>query len=165
MSDRFGQAGYARPVSPSASATADLPLPPHPRGRLLAGSFFELWERPIGLLMGGQRDHGDVVRFRVFHRWLYQFTAPEHVRHVLQDRASDYPKSETYDDLAVVLGNGLLTSEGAFWRRQRRLAQPAFRRDQLTGFVPLMHEEAVAMHAPWREGSRSRSARPACAWR
>jgi cytochrome P450 len=145
---------YARGVSSAAPVLdpARCPLPPSPRGRLLSGSFFALWERPLELLLEGQRQHGDVVRFRVFHRWLYQLTKPEYVGHVLRDNASNYPKSETYDDLAVVLGNGLLTSEGAFWKRQRRLAQPAFHRDQLARFVPLMHEAAQAMHAPWRDG-------------
>ena len=138
--------------APSATLPVDLPLPPAVPGAPVVGSFFTLWRRPLEALRDAQRELGDVVRFRAFHRWLYQFTAPEHVGHVLQDRAENYPKSPTYDDLAVVLGRGLLTSEGAFWKRQRRLAQPAFRREQLALFTQPMQAAAAAMHAGWRDG-------------
>ncbi len=56
---------------------------------------------------------------------------PEYVKHVLQDNNKNYVKSFGYEVLARLLGQGLLTSEGDFWLKQRRLAQPAFHRDRL----------------------------------
>ncbi len=57
---------------------------------------------------------------------------PEYVKHVLQDNNKNYTKSLAYKKLLTrLLGQGLLTSEGDFWRKQRRLAQPAFHRDKL----------------------------------
>lgn len=53
------------------------------------------------------------------------------IRHVMQSNQKNYRKSSTYKQLKLALGNGLVTSEGEFWRRQRRMAQPAFYKTQL----------------------------------
>src|SRR5690349_15730044 len=63
---------------------------------------------------------------------------PAGIRHVLQDNARNYHKSPLYDRLREGLGNGLLTSEDAFWLRQRRLAQPAFHRQRLVAMADTM---------------------------
>jgi cytochrome P450 len=60
------------------------------------------------------------------------------VRHVLQDNAANYRKSPLYDTLRQSLGDGLLTSEGAFWLRQRRIAQPAFHRQRIAALAATM---------------------------
>jgi len=60
---------------------------------------------------------------------------PDAVKHIMQDNNKNYIKSHGYDVLKVLLGEGLLTSEGDFWRKQRRLLQPAFHRDKLASFV------------------------------
>ncbi|MBA2269067.1 MAG: cytochrome P450 [Chthoniobacterales bacterium] len=59
---------------------------------------------------------------------------PDHVRHVLQDNNRNYVKG--YGKVRVLLGNGLVLSEGSFWWRQRRLMQPVFHRQRLAGFAP-----------------------------
>ncbi len=67
-------------------------------------------------------------------RWCH----PEYARYILQDNSKNYHKSLAYDVLKVLLGNGLLTSEGEFWKKQRRLAQPAFHRRKLKAFAMMM---------------------------
>jgi cytochrome P450 len=71
------------------------------------------------------------------------------VRHVLQDNAANYRKSPLYDKLRVSLGNGLLTSEGAFWLRQRRIAQPAFHRQRIAALAGVMTDAAREMAVEW----------------
>ena len=86
---------------------------------------------PTGTFMKAARRFGDVVYFRIGPRRAFLITNPSDVRHVLQDNARNYHKSPLYDKLRQALGDGLLTSEDAFWLRQRRIAQPAFHRSVL----------------------------------
>ena len=139
-------------MATATSTPATLPLPPGPRGGLLLGSFPELVGDPLKLLMDGMRDYGDVVCYRFFGRRVLQVNTPELVQEVLSTRAAEFRKSSTYDSLALVLGNGLLNSEGAFWKRQRRLAQPAFRPHSLEAFVPLKVAAVDRLLQSWRVG-------------
>lgn len=63
---------------------------------------------------------------------------PEYIKHVLQDNNKNYTKSRAYKLLSHLLGQGLLTSEGDFWRKQRRMAQPAFHRQRLNAMLDTM---------------------------
>ena len=76
-------------------------------------------------------------------------TNPADIRHVLQDNARNYRKSPLYDKLRVLVGNGLLTSEGDFWLRQRRIAQPAFHRQRIAALAGVMAEAARDAAAQW----------------
>jgi cytochrome P450 len=85
---------------------------------------------PLGYLTDLEARFGNIVALRegrtyaVFH--------PDYVKHVLQDNHANYEKGQKYRAaLSPLMGNGLFTSEGAFWRRQRRIAQGAFQRAQL----------------------------------
>ncbi|MGZ3418170.1 MAG: cytochrome P450 [Polyangiales bacterium] len=120
-----------------------------PRGMPLFGSVFDVWRDPLGFFVRGVRDHGDIVRFR-FGPWDYVLiNDPEAVRHVLVENARGYQKSRSYDALRLVLGNGLVTSEGEFWRRQRKLAQPAFHKKRLVAFADVMAKTTEEMLAEW----------------
>src|SRR5688500_16308678 len=78
---------------------------------------------------------GDAVYFRVLHRRLHLLNHPDHYRHVLLDAPKNYRKqTRGYQHLRTVVGNGLLTSEGEFWLRQRRIASPAFHRNRIATF-------------------------------
>jgi cytochrome P450 len=83
-------------------------------------------------------DHGDIVQLRFGPLRYVVLNHPDAIRHVLVDQPKKYTKSRNYDGLKLVLGRGLLTSEGDLWRRQRKLAQPAFHHDRLAGFADTM---------------------------
>src|SRR5689334_361769 len=71
-------------------------------------------------------EHGDVAHYRYLFDETYFVSHPDGVKRVLQDNAPNYTKDHgSYAALRRLVGNGLLTSEGDFWLRQRRLAQPA----------------------------------------
>jgi cytochrome P450 len=75
---------------------------------------------------------------------------PAMAEHVLVTHVKNYVKqTRGYDALRTVLGNGLLTSEGNFWLRQRRLMQPAFHRERLQRFADVMVRAAVDRAAAW----------------
>jgi cytochrome P450 len=94
--------------------------------------------------------HGDVVRWRIGTVPLYLLRSPDAVQRVLVDRNRNYDKkTRGYDALRLFLGNGLLTSEGNFWRRQRRIAQPAFHRQRIADFATTMVSLTERMVDAW----------------
>ncbi len=78
-------------------------------------------------------------------------THPEHIRYVLQTNARNYRKGFGYRNFKLVLGQGLLSSEGEYWRRQRKLVQPAFYKEQVTGVMHLMEAAIDRMAEVWKE--------------
>jgi cytochrome P450 len=127
---------------------------PGPRGHPLLGSLPRARRDPIALFMKSFRDYGEVVRFRFGPKVAHLVSSPAGVNHVLAENNKNYGKqTRGYRNLRYVLGNGLLTSEGETWKRQRRIAQPAFHRQRIAGFAQTMvraAEEAAADLEPRR---------------
>ena len=96
------------------------------------------------------RQYGDVVRYRGM--WTtYQLSHPDHIQQVLQTRFSSYRKGRDFDILRLSLGQGLLTSEGALWQRQRKMTQLAFQSQQVAQSVSVMESQALAMLERWEQ--------------
>ena len=92
--------------------------------------------------------YGNLVRYPLGPINIYLANHPDHARHVLQDNSSNYSKNTfQYNLLQSVTGHGLLTSDGPFWLRQRRLAQPAFHRDRIAALIDTMADTADDMLA------------------
>jgi cytochrome P450 len=124
--------------------------PPGPRGLPILGSLLDIRRDPAGAFLRAALKYGDVAYFKVGPRQGYLITNPSDVRHVLQDNARNYQKSPLYQKLRMHLGNGLLTSEGEFWLRQRRIAQPAFHRQHVAGLAHVMATAAREAAAAWQ---------------
>lgn len=122
----------------SLSRSGQKPLPPRPRGLPLVGNAIELFRRPLATVVGARQRLGDTVRFTAGPYDFVTIHRPDDIRHVLVTNHKSYAKSRNYDGLRMVLGNGLVTSDGEFWRRQRKLAQPAFHREKLSAFAQTM---------------------------
>ena len=111
---------------------------------------FGLRRDPLAAFTTLTRRHGHVVCFRGLYR-AYQITHPRDIEHVLQTNAQNYTKGRNYKKFIPATGNGLLVSDGALWRRQRRLAQPAFHRQRLAAFAAVMAREAEAHARRWQQ--------------
>jgi cytochrome P450 len=100
-------------------------------------------------------DYGDVVRYRGL--WVsHQLSHPDHIQHVLQANYANYRKGRGYRILKLSLGEGLLTSEGALWQRQRKMTQPSFQSQQVSSFVSTITANALTMLRRWEDyASRS----------
>ncbi len=123
--------------------------PPGPRGLPVLGMLLAIRRNPTAVFMDAARRFGDVAYLKIGPRRGYLLTNPADVRHVLQDNAANYRKSPLYDKLRQSLGNGLLTSEGAFWLRQRRIAQPAFHRQRIAALAGTMAGAVREMAVDW----------------
>jgi cytochrome P450 len=133
-----------------STATAVRREPPRIAPRHPLGVWPRLREDPVKFLIDAAREHGDVVAFRVGPIQAVLLRHPDAVKHVLVDNNHNYDKATRgYDVLRRFLGNGLLTSEGDFWRRQRRIAQPAFHRKRIADFGEIMVADTLDMLATW----------------
>ena len=143
-------------------ATADrlrpsgAPFAPGPRGHFLFGVAAEVMRDPIRFYMRMRRDYGDVVRMRTLPGFHWHLVShPAGVERVLQTNQQNYPKGKLFNKpLGLLVGQGLLTSEGEFWRRQRRLAQPAFHRQRINALGETMTAATERMLERWREFER-----------
>ncbi|HEX8536663.1 MAG TPA: cytochrome P450, partial [Cystobacter sp.] len=118
--------------------TAAARVPPGPKGHWLLGNLPERRADPLTLFQRGRERYGDVVRYPMGPLLMYQLSHPDDVKRVLVDNAQNYQKTALMRRLRPVLGEGLLLSEGDFWKRQRRLAQPAFHRERMEGIAALI---------------------------
>ncbi len=123
---------------------------PGPRGLPVAGHVFEAWSDPLGLMLRASTGYGEValLRFGPTLRY-YVLSGLGAIHHVLQANAKNYVKSRNYAGVKFVLGEGLLTSEGDFWKRQRRLAQPAFHHGRLPALAAAMTRLSEEHTARW----------------
>ena len=101
-------------------------LPPGPKGTLLGGSLRDFNTHRLDFFLRVAREYGDLATFRFGPRRLFLASHPDLVEQVLVTDAKHYIKHFGARMYKPVLGNGLVTSEGDFWLRQRRLSQPAF---------------------------------------
>ncbi len=116
---------------------------PGPKGSLLMGVLPEFRKHAPEFLLQVARDYGDLARLRLGPRYLYLVSNPDWIKDILVTYQANFTKSRVLERARVLLGNGLLTSEGEFHVRQRRLIQPAFHRDRLAGYASAMVECAV----------------------
>jgi len=95
--------------------------------------------------------HGDAFRMfaPVLQRPVWVLSHPDHVRHVLVDSSANFTKGIGIDRVAILLGNGLMTSEGESWRAQRRLVQPSFHRNIIATWMPHLHAANAALAEKW----------------
>jgi cytochrome P450 len=133
-----------------ATATLAEPVVTH-RGHPIFGALLELRKDQLGTMLAMGRSH-DVARFRVAYQPALLVTHPAGIQRVLVDNVRNYTKyTYGYSRMRAVLGNGLVTSEGDFWLRQRRIAQPAFHKKRIDRFAEIMTRAAVDMVSKWPE--------------
>lgn len=125
-------------------------LPPGPRGHLLTGNSRAFYKDQLGFLSETALKYGDVVSLRFLHVPVYLLSNPEHSERVFTSRNFIKPKSLRLPLQRRIFGNGLLSSDGEVWLRQRRLTQPAFHRDRLATYAEVMNAHTEKMLTDWK---------------
>ncbi|MFI9328650.1 cytochrome P450 [Kitasatospora sp. NPDC052868] len=123
---------------------------PGPARREMPGLLRQLAGDRLALMTSAARRYGDAVRMRVGPKTLYFFNHPDHAKRVLADHAANYHKGIGLQQARRALGDGLLTSEGALWQKQRKVVQPAFQAKRIGQQAGIVAEEAAKLVARLR---------------
>jgi cytochrome P450 len=135
------------------STAAKLKFPPGPSIGLKRWSLGPLNSGdPLGYFTGIVREYGDVVGLRIFNFRILLINHPDYIEDVLVNHPRKFIKGRVLQANKRVFGKGLLTSEGDFWLRQRRLAQPAFHRARIAGYASTMVEYTERLLDEWQDG-------------
>lgn len=128
---------------------------PSPPTSFMGGHLLLYRRDPLRFMLNNARHQGDLVRIQ-FARWfLFQVNHPDDVQQVLTKQAQKFYKSVIYKStLSEYLGNGLLISDGDFWKRQRQLAQPAFHTKRIQAYADIMGQYTQRMLAKWEDGQK-----------
>lgn len=129
--------------------------PPSARGYPLVGALPGLLADPLRFCSRAAACHGGLVRLKLGPAGIYLVTHPDHVRHVLADNAENYWKGAMNHRARFLLGDGLVTSEGDFWRGQRKLIQPAFHGRRVADLADGATAAVRPLLGEWERAARS----------
>ena len=107
---------------------------------------------PIFLFQHLAETYGDIAHYKLGHHHIVFLNHPDYIREVLVVQNDNFIKERTVQRTKMLLGEGLITSEGSKHRAQRVAAQPAFHRQRIAEYADVMVEEAVRMRDSWRAG-------------
>jgi len=127
--------------------------PRGPKNLPIVGNLYAFRSNPLNFLINAAREYGDLVYFQVARQHMYSVNHPDYVREILVSNQGNFIKSRGLQRAKVLLGEGLLTSEGQHHLRQRRLVQPAFHRERLAAYASAMSECSVRWRERWQAGS------------
>ncbi len=127
-------------------------LPPGPKGTWIGGNLRQFTSRRLDFFLDIAREYGDIASFRFGPRRIFLISDPTLIEQVLVTDARHYIKHFGARMYMPVLGNGLVTSEGDFWLRQRRLSQPAFLKNRVLSYAPMMGDLTQKMLETWKPG-------------
>ena len=140
----------------TATSPIHVGLPPGPKGTLIGGNIRQFRDRLLDFLLQVARDYGPLTSFRVGPRRIFLASASDLIEQVLITDARHYTKHFGARAFKPVLGNGLVTSEGEFWHRQRKLIQPVFLKTRVQSYAPIMGDLTERMLDSWIPGKTIR---------
>jgi cytochrome P450 len=129
-----------------------LKRPPGPKPHFLIGNIPLASPDPLSLFLEWARQFGDIFYYRAAWLPVYFLNHPDLIESVLVRNPQSFQKDRVIRNSRWFFGQGLLTSEGDFWLRQRRLSQPAFHRERVASYAKIMTDSTQQMLAKWQEG-------------
>lgn len=142
---------FVRRAEKSAQSVAT--KPPGPSGLPFLGNIADFGRDQLGFLTRCKNEYGDIVSAN-FAGWptLVVSDMPSVEKILVSEQEKFFKNSLVWRQTKALFGKGLLTSEGDLWRRQRKLAAPAFGSKQIEGYVPSIVDIAESMVRDWRDG-------------
>ena len=129
-------------------------VPPGPKPGFPGATLLALRRDTLGYLRNLALTYGDLVHFQIGKQKFFLINDPDVIRDILVTDHRNFLKGRGLEVAKRLLGEGLLTSEGEFHRRQRRLSQPAFHRQRIAAYGAIMTAHAEQMGAAWQNGTR-----------
>ncbi len=149
----------ATPTAPAVPRSPRAGKPPGPKeGKPFLGVLPYFRKDPPAYLMSVAREFGDLVHLKLARQSAYVVSHPDAIRDILVTNQSNFLKSRMLERAKLLLGEGLLTSEGEFHTRQRRLVQPAFHRDRLVRYASDMVACAENQSRLWESRADAKAA-------
>ncbi len=144
--DPAGRRKHCHAMNPTPDTSRPAPGPTQPH-------HLDCDEATFRLIPRLAEAYGDVVRVQSpnLERPTWLISNPEHIRRVLVSNHRNYVKGVGFERVEMLLGNGIIVSDGAFWRRQRTMIQPAFSRGNMPRFFDMVREVTERTRAHWRE--------------
>jgi cytochrome P450 len=128
---------------------------PHgPRSKKPGDQLVPMSRDPLGYMVKIAAEYPDMAYFRLGNQRTFLMSNPEYVHDVLVANDWNFLKGRGLKRAKKILGNGLLTAEGNFHRRQRRLSQPAFHKQRIAAYAATMSEFAARTRADWQAGEK-----------
>jgi len=125
--------------------------PPGPKPHFLIGNIPLASRDPLALFTQWGREFGDIFHYRAGWVHVYFLNHPALIESVLLNQHQNFTKERVVRNSRWFLGDGLVTSEGAHWLRQRRLSQPAFHRERIASYAHTITDYAQQMLADWKD--------------
>ncbi len=127
--------------------------PPGPSGLPIVGNQLAFIRDPYDFMTTTAQEYGDIAHWEEPGGPVYQLNHPDYIEQVLVQNNQNYIKGERFQTiLGPVTGNGILNSEGAVWRRNRHLIQPAFHPNRIQEYATMMTEFTEAGLEEWEDG-------------
>lgn len=117
------------------------------------GSLRDYARDPWAFVNKCHREYGHRVKLRMLHQRAYLLSHPEDILGVLQENADSFAKGRTFKKLKLLLGEGLITSEGDLWKKQNRLMRPVFGIKHMMNLVPSI-QDIIQNHCTWEDGQK-----------
>ncbi len=114
---------------------------------------------PILLFQHLAREYGDIAHYKIGWHHIVFLNHPDYIREVLVVQNDNFIKERTVQRTKMLLGQGMITSEGVQHRTQRQVAQPAFHRQRIPEYATTIVQEAARVRGAWRSASRTRRIR------
>ncbi|MFN2438446.1 MAG: cytochrome P450, partial [Chitinophagaceae bacterium] len=113
---------------------------PTANGLPLLGNTVSAFKNPLLFLVSLKKNYGDIVKIQIAGKNYFIIQSPDACRHILQENAKNYYKPGTARMMKKFMGDGLATSNGDLWLKQRRLMQPAFHRRKIEALARTINE-------------------------
>ncbi len=128
-------------------------VPSGPRGNFFVGQLLDFNRDPLSLITQCVREYGDFVRLRLGPFSTYLISDPAMIASVIDDKTGLFVRARNARSVRNLIGNGLVTSEGTYWQRQRRIIQPAFHREQIAAAANTVTSYTDnILNEHWQEG-------------
>ncbi|MDA2919769.1 cytochrome P450 [Desulfobacterota bacterium AH_259_B03_O07] len=131
---------------------SDSSLPPGPKGLPIVGSLFDYFRDMLGFLRKTAEQYGDIAYFKLGPREVYLLSHPDLIKDILVTNNRNFEKSRALKRSKIVLGDGLLTSEGDTHLRERRIIQPVFHHKRIKTYADVMTDFSSKIGVHWENG-------------